>query len=452
LYSHILIDALFVLAVTLIWFMLAYQSVLFFLGHRYYRQTKRSDVVNKSGDSPAGRSETRFSRVINPDSHRSIHNVSHALNDDDLPEISILIPCRNEERVIENTLRAMVALAYPPEKLEILIVNDGSTDATGAIARRFTADPRVRLLEVPAEKAGRGKAAALNFGLGHARHSVLAVYDADNTPESGALRPLVEELVLDPGLGAAVGMYRAVNRHRNLLTRFLNIEGIGFQWIVQAGRWALMRFATLPGTNYVIRRRLVEELGGWDEGALTEDAELTLRVYQAGYQIKFVPESVTWEQEPESLRVWFRQRHRWVRGYNYLLRQYAGRLWRMKPRRIGLELLYSLWLYYVFFVAIVVSDILFVLSASGVIRIAVPGPYSVVWFFAYVTFVLQLVIALAAEREEDSLPNILLTMLMYFTYCQLWIPVVARAFYDDFILRKPAQWAKTERFETSASG
>ena len=123
---------------------------------------------------------------------------------------------------------------------------------------------------------------------------------------------------------------------------------------------------------------------------------------------------------------------------------------RLKPRHIGLELLYSLWLYYVFFAAIIVSDVLFLLSASGAVRISVPGPYSVVWLLAYVTFVLQLVIALASERGEDSLPNILLTMLMYFTYCQLWIPVVARAFYDDFLLRKPARWAKTERFEASA--
>src|SRR5262249_3421158 len=152
------------------------------------------------------------------------------------------------------------------------------------------------------------KAAALNFALRHARHAVLAIYDADNTPEPGALRPLVQALISDSRLGAAIGMYRAINRRQALLTRFLNIEGIGFQWIVQAGRWMLMRFTPLPGTNYVIRRELVEALGGWDEQALTEDAEMTIRVYQAGSQIRFVPASVTWEQEPQTLRVWFRQR------------------------------------------------------------------------------------------------------------------------------------------------
>ncbi len=415
-YSNVFIDALFVLAVSLIWFMLAYQSLLFFLGHRYYRKTRRS----KSPCPP--------------------------LQDAELPGVSVLVPCHNEERVIAATIRALLALDYPSEKCEIVIINDGSTDRTAEIARSF-AGPRLRIIDVPPKSAARGKASALNFGLSQARHPILAIYDADNTPEPTALRPLVTELVFDPRLGAASGMYRAVNRHRNLLTRFLNIEGIGFQWVVQAGRWMLMRLTALPGTNYVIRRALVTSLGGWDETALTEDAEMTLRVYLAGYRIKLVPASVSWEQEPETLRVWLRQRNRWVRGQNHLLRRYARSLLAMRPRRIGAELLYSLWLYYVFFAAIVISDLLFLLGAAGVVRIFVPGPYTLVWAFAYLTFVLQLIIALACERDEDTGRNILLTMLMYFTYCQLWIPVVARAFYDDFVIRRPLKWAKTERFE-----
>lgn len=417
-YSHILVDAIFVLSVSLIWFMLAYQSLLFFLGHRYYRLARRA----KPGES------------------------STAI--DNLPAVSVLVPCHNEERVIAATLGSLLELDYPADKLEIVVINDGSTDRTAEIAGSF-ADPRVRVIDVLPDLAARGKASALNFGLRCARHPILAVYDADNTPEAGAIRPLVEELARDPSLGAAIGFYRAVNRRRNLLTRFLNIEGISFQWILQAGRWMLLRLTTLPGTNYVIRRSLVESLGGWDEMALTEDAELTLRIYRAGFRVKFVPSSVTWEQEPQTLRVWFRQRNRWVRGHNYLLRKYGAKLLSMKPRRIGLELLYSLWLYYVFFAATILSDVLFILGAAGLVRIAVPGPYTLVWTFAYVTFVLQLVIALACERDEDTPGNILLAIVMYFTYCQLWIPVVARAFYDDFIARRPMKWAKTERFEVT---
>ncbi len=419
-YSSVFIDGLFVAAVTLIWFMLAYQCVLFFLGHRYYRQCRQAKA--KGPQVP----------------------------DHKLPAVSIIVPCHNEERVIAHTIRALQALEYPAEKLEFLIVNDGSTDATAAIIKEFEGtDPRVRLVNVPAEKAARGKSGALNYALGQASHDVLAIYDADNMPEPGALRPLAERLALDETLGAAIGMYRAWNRKRALLTRFLNIEGIGFQWILQAGRWMLMRLTTLPGTNYVIRRELVERLGGWDLSALTEDAEMSIRIYQAGYRIQFVPASVTWEQEPEGVKVWFKQRRRWVRGSNYLFRKYGRALLKTRPKRIGFELLYSLSLYYLFFLAVIISDVLFLLSVAGLIRIPVPGPYGTVWLFAYLTFIGQLVIALSCEPGEDTFTNILLTCLMYFTYCQLWIPVVAVAVWDDFIVRREIKWAKTTRYEVT---
>ena len=416
--SSTILDAVLLTSVAVIWFMVGYQALLFFLGHRFYQRTRRSGMFVPS------------------------------VPDAKLPAISVLVPCHNEELVISGTLQALFALQYPPALMEILIIDDGSTDRTAEIVQQFAGDPRVTLLQVPAEIAARGKSGALNYGLTTAKHPIVAVYDADNRPEPWALRPLVEALVADPNLGAAIGIFRCLNRRRNLLTRFLNIEGIAYQWIVQAGRWALLRFTALPGTNYVIRRSLLESLGGWDQSALTEDAELTLRLYEAGHSIAFVPASVTWEQEPENLRTWLRQRHRWVRGNNHVFKKHAGKLLCIRPLSVGLELLYSLSLFYGFFLAVAASDVLFVLGAAGFVRIGVRGPYALVWLFAFLAFCLQLVIALAYENEGDSFADHLAIVAMYFTYCQLWIPVVAWAFYDDFIRRRPAKWAKTRRFET----
>jgi cellulose synthase/poly-beta-1,6-N-acetylglucosamine synthase-like glycosyltransferase len=413
---HWVIDGLFVSTVALIWFMLGYQSLLFFLGHIYYRRTR---VAAKN-----------LPRV--PDS--------------ELPCISVLVPCHNEGRVIGHTIQALQRLDYPAEKIEFLMINDGSTDDTAEVIRGFTGDSRVRLLEVPSHLSARGKSGALNYALSQASHPMIAVYDADNLPEPSAIRPLAEHLVRYPHLAATVGIYRAWNRRRALITRFVNIEGIGFQWMVQAGRWMLMRLTMLPGTNYIIRKSIVQKMGGWDEQALTEDAELTVRLYQAGYQIQLVPASVSWEQEPESLRVWFKQRRRWVRGFNYVMKKHASGLMQAKPRRVAFEILSSHLLYYLFFLAVVISDALLVLCLAHIVNIHVPGPYSLVWVFAYATFVLQLVIALSCERGEDSMTNILLTLVMYFTYCQLWIPLVAAAFFDDFIAHKAIKWAKTERY------
>jgi cellulose synthase/poly-beta-1,6-N-acetylglucosamine synthase-like glycosyltransferase len=299
---------------------------------------------------------------------------------------------------------------------------------------------------VPPERGGRGKSAALTYAVEASRHDLIAIYDADNRPEPNSLRLLVAALVADAGLAATVGKFRCINRHRNLLTRFVNIESLAFQWIMQAGRWAMLGVTTLPGTNFVVWRSVLQGVGGWDEKALTEDAELTIRLYETGRRIRFVPGAVTWEQEPEQLRVWLRQRLRWARGNNYVLAKHVGRLLALRPRVIAFELLYTLVLYYVVCAAIAVSDVLFVLAGTGLVSLHAIGPYSRIWILAFLLFVLEVGIALSREEGEDSFGNLLLVVVAYFTYCQLWIYLVVRSLIDDVVLRRAAVWAKTERF------
>jgi cellulose synthase/poly-beta-1,6-N-acetylglucosamine synthase-like glycosyltransferase len=417
--SNIVVNYLFVFSVIIIWFMLGYQFILFLVGYLYgFRAEKQRRALEQQ---PL-----------------------------ELPPISLMIPAHNEGIVITSTLEALLKLNYPADKLEILVVNDGSTDDTAKLVEAVAArDARVRLFNVPAEFAARGKSAALNRGLPECRHNVIGIFDADNVPEQDSVLHLARQLVADPSLGAVIGKFRCINKKKNLLTRFINLECLAFQWIVQAGRWHMLRMSTLPGTNYLIRRGLLEELGGWDEQALTEDAEMSIRVYQAGHLIKFVPYAVTWEQEPETLRVWFKQRTRWARGNNYVLEKYFMRVFKIKPRVIGLELFYAMAVYYVFFLAILLSDLLFILSCVNLVLIPVPGPYKEVWLFAYFLFILELVIALSREKEDSPL-NILLIALAYFTYCQLWILVVLKAAYDDFVLKREHVWVKTQRFRVPA--
>ncbi len=412
------LDGLFILSAVAIWFMIAWQFALFVAGMWYSRRAARGGQLT---------------------------------GDVDWPAVSILVPARNEATVIRRTVEALLSLDYPADRLQIVIVNDGSTDDTRAIVEAIAAgDPRVRCLTVPAELSGRGKAAALNLAFPSITHELIAIYDADNRPEPASLRTLVTALVRDPKLAAAVGKFRCLNRDRNLLTRFINIETLAFQWIVQAGRWALLDVTTLPGTNFVMRKSVLDDVGGWDEDALTEDAELSIRIYETGRKIRLVPNAVTWEQEPESLAVWFRQRRRWARGHNYVLAKHLRRLLHLRPRVVALELLYALAIYYVVFAAIAISDILFVLAMFGVVSLHALGPYSELWLLAFVLFVLEVTIALSREAGEDSISNVALVIVAYFTYCQLWIPVVIRAFIDDVILRKKKTWAKTERFAEPA--
>ncbi|MGA9116885.1 MAG: glycosyltransferase [Bacteroidota bacterium] len=409
------LSVLFLLAVIVIWFMIGYQLILTVAG---FLHVIRSDREKRTVD--AGTWE--------------------------LPPCTILIPAHNEEVVIGPTVDAMLALRYPPDRLRIVVINDGSTDRTrDIILERAARDNRVRLFDVPPPEGGRGKSRALNLGLRLVETPLVAVYDADNTPDPDALRYLVIEVLRHPELGAAIGKFRTVNRNVNLLTRFISIETLSFQAILQAGRRRLHRIATLPGTNFVMRTSLIKELGGWDEQALTEDAELTIRIYQQGSSIGFVPYAVTYEQEPQQWRVFFKQRTRWVRGNNYVAGKFLRSIPRFRSKAFALDLLYSISLYYVFFVAIVLSDLLFLAGAFNLVSMNLPGPYTLVWAMAFFLFVLEILLAISYDGE-DRPGSVVLIILMYFTYCQIWMFVVIRAIYLDFVKKESGVWDKTVRF------
>jgi len=256
----------------------------------------------------------------------------------------------------------------------------------------------------------------------------------------------VAQLVLHPELGAVLGKFRTVNKNATLLTRFINIETLSFQSMLQAGRSQLHNIATLPGTNFVMRTALIRQLNGWDEEALTEDSELSIRIYEEGYIIKYIPYAITYEQEPQEWGVWIRQRMRWVRGNNYVIAKFFRLIPHFKNRRLRFDLLYTLALYYVFFAAIVISDLLFVVSVSRLVSIALPGPYTAVWILAFFLFIAEMLVTLSYDRE-DTLRNLALTVVMYFTYCQLWMVVVVKALWSDVVRKEKRVWSKTERFE-----
>lgn len=414
------LSILFLIAVILIWFMIGYQLVLTIAG--FFHQMKSLEE------------------------QKEIDQITF-----EYPPVSILIPAHNEEIVIGATIEAMLALNYPKEKLEIIVVNDASTDATKDIIETYARkDSRVVLYDVPKGEGGRGKSRALNLGVKIVRSPYIAVYDADNTPDPDALRYLVAQLLLHPELGAVLGKFRTVNKNRTLLTRFINIETLSFQSILQAGRWHMLNIATLPGTNFVIRREVIDQMAGWDENAITEDSELSIRMYIHNWKIKFIPYSITYEQEPEKWDVWLHQRTRWVRGNNYVSKKFFRMRKEIVSKKLRLEILYSLALYYIFFIAIIISDVLFLLALTNAVVISLPGPYTLVWIVAIVLFFAEIILALSYDRE-DSLKSLFYIGLMYVSYCQVWLYIVANAFYKDVIKKEKHTWAKTVRFQVQQS-
>ena len=378
----------------------------------------------------------------------SKHNLSFNLSHE-APFTSVLVPAHNEEKVIVRTVQALCTFRFDPNRYEVIVVNDSSTDRTGQLLKelekRFS---MLRVVHVSPPLGGKGKSRALNIGLQEAKGDFIAVYDADNVPEKNALQRLVATLVADPSLGAVVGKFRVYNAKKNLLTRFINIETISFQWMVQGGRWNLMGISTIPGTNFVIRRSILNELGGWDENALAEDTELSIRTYTLGHKIQFMPLATTWEQEPETWRAWFKQRTRWVQGNIYVITKFSKHLVRPKSR-ISFDIFYFFLTYFLFLIGVFLSDLLFVLSWLHVIQLTLSGPLLLIWLLAYALFIVEIIVTLEIEGTELNVLNIIITMFMYFTYSQLWLILVLRgavAQIRNNFAGEEIVWHKTERF------
>jgi cellulose synthase/poly-beta-1,6-N-acetylglucosamine synthase-like glycosyltransferase len=412
-----MIDVLFLTALAVMWSVVLYTVVLTVAAYVYWRRRKRS---------------------------RWLDAVSR-LPDHLCPGLSVIIPAHNEARVIERSLRNILACDYPRDLLQVVVVDDASSDETGAICHRLAAeDARITLLSVPLWEGGTGKSAALNRGLRHCRHPYLAVYDADNRPSPDALRHLMAELVYG-GHTAVVGGISKVNRKRTLLNRFAAIEFTAFQWILQGGRAQLFDLVLLPGTNFVVRRDAVEALGGWDPDALTEDLELSIRLYAAGHRIAFVPEAVATEQDPELLSVWLRQRRRWIVGNLYAAAKHLRPTLQSRDARLVVQLLSLAFAQILFLFALLASDAVFVAGLLHVVRVNVTGPYAELWLLAFLLFVSSMLLTQAFEGE-DTWRTPLLAGLMYVSYTQLWIYVALRGLFT--FVRKGGRltWEKTPRF------
>ena len=412
------VDYLFVLSMAATWVILFYHIFLTFGGYRHF-------VTTLTGQ-----------------------DMDDTLSE--YPFISILIPAHNEEMVIGRTVDAMSRLIYPKDKLEIIVINDCSMDKTGEIlARKSEKITNLKVLTLTPDIGARGKSNALNHGLAISTGEYIVIYDADNTPERRAVLHLVRAIVPHPKLGAVVGKFRTRNKDASWLTRCINVETLSFQWLLQAGRCYFFGITTIPGTNFIIRRSLLESMGGWNTSALTEDTELTVRIYESGYRIYWLPHSVTWEQEPETLRVWMKQRTRWAEGNMWIMGQYFFRLLTLHNPRIRVDVVYFAFTYFAFFLSIIVSDTIFLLGLLGISHITLTGPFIVIWLLAYVLFVAETYLSLSLERGEGTWQNFLRTAIMYFTYSQLWLILVFKA---AFLLLKRAfsrdksfHWYKTER-------
>lgn len=368
------------------------------------------------------------------------------------PMVSVLVPAHNEEKVILRTLESLLQFNYPADSYEIIVINDNSDDNSAEILNEIKQKYPNRMLTIITTdniSGGKGKSNALNIGLQNCRGKFIVIYDADNTPEKDALRYLVTEINSNEKLGAVIGKFRTRNRDTNWLTRFINIETIAFQWMVQAGRWQLFNLCTIPGTNFIIRKSILDSIGGWDIHALAEDTEISYQIYRKGYMIKFLPQAVTWEQEPQTLKVWFQQRTRWVKGNIYVIIKNIPLLKNSASGKIRFDIYYMITTYFLLLTSLIISDVLFIGNAIGWIHSTLSGFSIILWSMAIILFIVGTFITITPEKGEMTTTNFFYIFAMYFTYSKLWTIVAAYGFIQylrDALFKRESQWYKTERF------
>ncbi|MBD8013417.1 glycosyltransferase family 2 protein [Planococcus wigleyi] len=366
---------------------------------------------------------------------------------DAYPSVALLIPAHNEGIVLEDTLRAMARLQYKG-KLDIYVLDDSSKDDTAEIAQEFAnVFSRIHYIPVPPGSPS-GKSRVLNYGLSISDSEYFVVYDADNEPESDALEKLVKAAETTQNAAGAVGYVKTKNEDTNTLTRMIALEFQVFQLLMQCGRWTIFKLGSLAGTNMLLRRSVLEELGGYDVLALAEDAELTVRLTAKGYLLPVVPTSRTWEQEPEQVKTFIKQRTRWLTGNIYLLEKSLLDLthWRGKTFFLSLQHVLT---YLVFVGVLLFSDVFFIMSLAGYELPNMEAPLLILWFMSYIVYTSQLLSALVVDRNV-SLKNVLYVFVMYFTYAQLFIILLIRSFSTyvwSRIRGTTIAWDKTKRFK-----
>lgn len=249
-----------------------------------------------------------------------------------LPKISLLIPVRNEERVVGRLIESLFKVRYPPEKTEMIFIEDGSTDGTyGIISRYIMSDPYKRIKLIHLDYNDEGKPRALNEGLKHATGDIIGLLDADCIPEPDILLKVANSY--KKGKKVLVGYFKVVNAGESLMTKLAVFEELLWKFM-SIGRMKLGLSVPLSGSCSFIEKDIILRAGGWRK-CLAEDVDLGVRILKMGHRGHFL-NSYVWLEVPNTVTSLLKQRMRWYRGYMETAIKHADLLIHA-PKRIALD-------------------------------------------------------------------------------------------------------------------
>jgi len=237
------------------------------------------------------------------------------------PTVSFVIPAYNEEALIERTVRSVLAVDYPKSKLEVVVVNDGSKDKTSSIVKAIAAkDKRVRLFD----RKNAGKAEALNFGIKQAKGEIVITLDADSYVTRNAVKVLMTHF--DEDVAAVTSAVKV--RNKKDMSFIESLQRVEYLFTIFNRR--LFSFINsvyvTPGPLSAFRKKVFDEIGGFDPDNIMEDQEIALRIQSAHYRIVSCMDAVVFTEVPKNFNELMKQRIRWHRGgfrnimkYSYMI-------------------------------------------------------------------------------------------------------------------------------------
>lgn len=347
--------------------------------------------------------------------------------------VTVIVPAYNEQSVIARTLNAVLASDYPGE-LEVLVVDDGSKDATADRALAIASnEPRVRVIRKP----NGGKSSALNLALERAQTDIVITIDADTLVLPRTVRALVAPFS-DPGVTAVCGNV-LVGNVSNLLTAFQDVEYVTSQNYDRRAFEAANCISVVPGATGAWRRQAVLDVGGYSHDTLTEDADLTLTILRAGGRIAYAEDARSVTEAPHSTSTLFKQRFRWSYGTYQCLWKHRAALgrgtlgWLAMPNMLFFQVLFPI-------LSPIGDAVLLLCLIRGDWNAAATG---------YLSFLAMDLVGstIAFRLEGRRLTNVATVLIQRFFYRQFMYVVAIRSMFAALRGRRHG-WNKLDRLGT----
>ena len=237
-------------------------------------------------------------------------------------KVSVIIPAYNEEKVIAKSIESILNQTY--KNIELIVVDDGSTDNTSLVVQKYTYFPFVKLYKKP----NGGKAKAINYGIERASGELIMVVDADSKLQKDAIE-LMAVYFEDPEIAAVAGSVFVSNQN-NIITKLQALEYIEGLNMVRNGQAFLKLVNIIPGPIGMFRKKALYDVGLYDDDTFAEDCDVTLKLISQGYKIDFESDAIAKTEAPENIFDLIKQRYRWTRGILQAIKKHRKLLWNFK--------------------------------------------------------------------------------------------------------------------------